>query len=571
MFAAPELPTRTLYLKSVNTALGSGDFFGRATAISGDTVVIGASGDNSSTPGVNAAVNENALKAGAAYVYVRSGNTWVQQAFLKASNTAAGDRFGSAVAISGDTIVIGAPEKADPNGPVSKAGAAYVFVRNGGNWTQQAVFTSSSQISFGQYGQAVAVSGDTVLVGQDSSFPAEPNFADVYVRTGNTWARETTLQVATVPNENGFGRSLALEGNTAVIGAWAESGPLVNGLRPSGEGAAYVFTRTGSTWTQQAQLKASNPGALDYFGWSVAISGESVVVGAYSENGGGLGVNPPSDEFGLNAGAAYVFTRNGSAWSQQAYLKASNTDADDEFGRAVAIMGDRIVVGAPLEDSSSVGINPAGNQSATDPGAAYVFTREGAFWSVQAFLKSSNRNPANVSGGDGFGGAVAVSEATILVGAIGEDGGGTGLNSNPSSFVPVESSGAAYFFDNLPALVTVPEISVELAGKGSLIDGSGSVSFGTVAKGKSSTSKRFTIRNTGNANLSLTGLTKSGKNASEFTVSGFTSKTLAADKTLSFSIVFKPKVKGARKAAVQIKSNDANEAVFDINLSGTGR
>lgn len=569
--AAPLVPTRTLYLKSANTALGSGDFFGRAIAISGDTVVIGASGDNSSSTGVNGAVNENALKAGAAYIYIRSGNTWVQQAYLKASNTAAGDRFGSAVAISGNTVVIGAPEKVGSSSAVPKAGAAFVFVRTGTSWTQQAVLTSSNPLSYGQYGQAVAVSGDTVLVGQDSAYPAEPNFADVYLRAGVVWGRQTTLQVASVPNETGFGRALALEGDTAVVGAWAEDGPLVSGYRPPGEGAAYVFTRIGATWSQQARLKASNPGALDYFGWSVAISGESLVVGAYSENGGGTGANPPSSETGLNAGAAYVFARSGTSWSEQAYLKAANTGADDEFGRSVAIAGDRVIVGAPLEDSSSVGINPVANESTVDAGAAYVYTRTGVDWSYQAFLKSSNRNAANAFGGDAFGGGVAVSDTCIAVGAIGEDGGGTGVNSNPLSTVAVESSGATYFFDNLAPLFTSPEIVVELAGKGSLVDGSSSVNFGKVVVGKTGIIQRLTLKNTGNAALKLSSLTKDGARSAEYTVSGFTAKTLAPGAKLSINVSFKPKGKGPRLAALHFKNNDANENPFDIKLTGTGK
>ena len=564
------VPTRTLYVKSANTALGSGDFFGKAIAVSGDTVVIGAPGDNSSSSAVNGAVNENALKAGAAYVYVRSGNSWVQQAYLKSTSTAAGDRFGSSVAISGDTLVIGAPEKAGSNGAKPKAGAAFVFVRNGSSWTQQAALTSSSMLSYGQYGQAVAISGDTVLVGQDSTYPSEANFADVYLRTGSVWNRQTTLQVAIVPNENGFGRSLALDGDTAIIGAWAEDGPLSSGLRPPGEGAAYVFVRSGATWTQQARLKASNPGALDYFGWSVAISGETLVVGAYSENGGGTGVNPVSTEDGLNAGAAYVFTRSDTVWSEQAYLKASNTGANDEFGRSVAIAGDRIVVGAPTEDSSGVGIGPASNESSSDAGASYVFVRTGVDWDLQAFLKSSNRNPGNAFGGDAFGGAVAVSDTAILVGAIGEDGGGTGINSNPASPVAVESSGAVYVFDNLPALVTAPEISVKVAGKAELVDGSGSVNLGSVAVGKASVAKLFTIKNIGNADLKLLGLTKDGPRAAEVIVSGFTVKTIAPGKTFSFKVSLKPQGKGTRKAAIHLKNSDASEKLFDINLTGTG-
>ncbi len=567
--AVPQLamatPTRTLYLKSSNTALGSGDFFGQAVAISGDTVVIGASGDNSTSTGVNSVANDNALKAGAAYVFVRSGNTWVQQAYLKASNTAAGDRFGASVAISGNTIIIGAPEKAGSSG-AAKVGAAYVFIRNGSTWTQQAVLTSSAPLAFSQYGRAVAISGETIAVGQDGTYPSDPNFADVYLRNGTNWGIQTTL-TSPIMGENGFGGALAIAGETIVVGAQYENGPTVSGFTPPGEGAAYVFTRSGTSWSQQARLKASNVGARDGFGNAVAISADSIVVGAYSENGGTTGVNSVPNENALDSGAAYVFARNGVTWSEQAYLKASNTGASDEFGRSVAISSDRIIVGAPREDSATTGINPAQNESTQDAGAAYIFTRTGAAWSQQAFLKSSNRNQGNLFGGDLFGNGVAVSDDTILVGANGEDGSGSGVNPAPSTSL-VESSGAAYFFDNLPALVTVPEISVSLNGGGSLLDGSGTV-ISPKVKLKKSATKSFTLENTGTAPLNISSISKNGPHAAEFSIKNFTAQSLAPSAKMTFNVTFKPKAKGKRKAAIHIKSDDADEATFDIHVSGT--
>ncbi|HSH28224.1 MAG TPA: hyalin, partial [Wenzhouxiangella sp.] len=178
-----------------------------------------------------------------------------------------------------------------------------------------------------------------------------------------------------------FGLSVAVDGDTVVVGAHGEASNATGVDGDQGDnsatdaGAAYVFVRSGSTWSQQAYLKASNTDAYDYFGWSVAVDGDTVVVGASGEDSNATGVDGnQSDNSTSNAGAAYVFVRSGSTWSQQAYLKASNTDAGDGFGWSVALEGDTVVVGAYGEDSNATGVD--GNQSdnsAGSAGAAYVF------------------------------------------------------------------------------------------------------------------------------------------------------------------------------------------------------
>ena len=396
--------TQQAYLKASNTEADDG--FGWSVAISGDTVVVGARFEASNATGVdgNQADNSN-FSAGAAYVFVRSGATWAQQAYLKASNSGAPDLFGHAVAISGDTIVVGAPQEsgsatgvngnqADDSAP--GAGAAYVFVRNGvGAWTQQAYLKASNTGAGDRFGWSVAISGNTVVVG--AQFEAS--------------------------NATGVGGDQA--DDSAVLA-----------------GAAYVFVRSGTTWTQQAYLKASNTGVSDRFGWSVSISGDTVVVGAIGEGSSATGVNgDQADNNAASAGAAYVFTRSGTTWSQQAYLKASNTGIGDQFGYSVAISGDKVVVSAVGEDSNATGVN--GNQadnSAVDAGAAYVFVRSGTTWTQQAYLKASN-----TEAGDQFGYAVAISGGAIVVGALGEGSSATGVDGNPLDN-SASTAGAAYLF-----------------------------------------------------------------------------------------------------------------------------
>jgi hypothetical protein len=400
------------YLKASNT--GAGDFFGGSVAVSGDTIVVGAYVEASAAIGVNGNQSDNSAGAsGAAYVFVRSGTTWSQQAYLKASNTEAYDNFGSRVAVSGDTVVVGAQQEASAatgvNGnqsdnSASGSGAAYVFVRNGTTWSQQAYLKASNTEAYDNFGSSVAVSGDTIVVGAE------------------------------------FEASAA----TGVNGNQSDNSA-------SGSGAAYVFVRSGTTWSQQAYLKASNTGAYDTFGYSVAISGDTVVVGAGNEDSAATGVNGnQSDNSAGDSGAAYVFVRSGTTWSQQAYLKASNTGANDYFGYSAAVSGDTVVVGAQQEGSATTGVN--GNQSdnsASNSGAAYVFVRSGATWSQQAYLKASNTG-AN----DSFGVSVAVSGDTVVAGARFEDSNATGVSGNQSDN-SASNSGAAYIFAGLPIAPTL--------------------------------------------------------------------------------------------------------------------
>ena len=219
-------------------------------------------------------------------------------------------------------------------------------------------------------------------------------------------------------------------------------------------GAAYVFTRSVSTWSQQAYLKASNSQGFDEFGRSVAVAGDTVVVGASGESSNAKAVNGnEADNSATNSGAAYIFNRNSGTWSQQAYLKSSNSGANDYFGWSVAVSEDAVVIGALEEDSNAVGVD--GNQTnnlTENSGAAYVFTRSSGIWGQQAYLKSSNTGET-----DTFGNSVAVSGGTIISGSHQEDSVTTGINSVPSDTGTADNSGAAYIF-TLPVAEPPPII-----------------------------------------------------------------------------------------------------------------
>ncbi|MBL8692561.1 MAG: FG-GAP repeat protein [Planctomycetes bacterium] len=395
--------TQQAYLKASNS--GANDQFGWAVAISGDSIVVGAQSEDSNATGVNGnGADNSAFDSGATYVFVRSGSTWTQQAYLKASNTNASDQFGFFVSISGDSVVVGAPgEDSNATGvngnqsdnTSTNSGAAYVFARSGSTWIQQAYLKASNTGGGDNFGLNVGISGDTVIVGayrEDSS-------------------------------------STGVNGNQADNSA-------------TDSGASYIFARSGSTWTQQAYLKASNTNAVDQFGFSVAISGETVVVGAIGEASNATGVNGnQADNSVLSSGAAYVFVRSGSTWAQQAYLKASNANANDQFGFCVAISGDSVVVGAPSEDSNATGINGNGADNSTgNSGAAYVLVRNGFTWGQQAYLKASNTGAS-----DEFGRSAAISGDVLMIGAWGEDSNATGVNGNQADNAASGSGAAYVF------------------------------------------------------------------------------------------------------------------------------
>jgi hypothetical protein len=209
-------------------------------------------------------------------------------------------------------------------------------------------------------------------------------------------------------------------------------------------GAAYIFVREGTNWAQQAYLKASNTQSNDAF-FAVAISGDTVIVGANREDSSATGVNgSQTDNSAIDSGAAYIYMRNGTNWSQQAYLKASNTGSSDRFGISVAISGDVAIVGADSESSNATGIDGAQhNNDAFAAGAAYAFVRVGTNWAQRAYLKASN-----AEGYDMFGGSVSVSAGTIGVGGFLEDSNSTGVNGNQNdnSF---NNAGAGYVFAGL--------------------------------------------------------------------------------------------------------------------------
>ncbi len=579
------------------------DWFGFSVAVSGDTVIVGAPNEDSRTTGVNSTPNEAAIDSGAAYVFVRSGTTWIQQAYLKPAAvgaTQAGDGFGLSVAVSGDTVVVGAKYEGSsttgvnstPNEGAGGAGAAYVFVRSGTMWTQQA-YLKPAAVGASQaadyFGSSVAVEGDTVVVGaplEDSgmtginSTPNEnvPNSgaAYVFVRSGTTWSQQAYLKpvaFGTSQAHDLFGTSVAVAGDTVIVGAphvdsgttGVNSAPDDTGGMIFDSGAAYVFVRSGTTWAQEAYLKPPTVGDKlwgDYFGYSVAVAGDTVVIGAPLEDSGMTGINSTPNENAPESGAAYVFVRSGTEWTQQAYLKPAavgTTQAADWFGISVAVSRDTAVVGAHFEDSNTMGVNSTPNENAPESGAAYVFTRTGTVWKQRAYLK-----PAAVGisqSEDYFGLSLAISGKTMVVGALHEDSGSSGVNSTPNE--SAAKAGAAYIFE-----INDRRIRVEQPAGVGLTGGASIRSFGAVSVG-GSVDLTFTVRNSGTTNLTDFALSLDGTDANEFSVTANPTASLAPGESTTFTARFSPTSEGTKTATLHIASNDPVHNPFDLTLIGT--
>lgn len=426
--------------------------FGAAVALDGNTALVGSPFENV----------EGTVRQGAAYVFTRSGNSWSMQTRVTSADGAQDDRFGSSVAIDGDTALIGAA--LDDVGTIPGQGSAYIFTRSGSTWTEQIQLTADDGASNDQFGIAVALDGNTAVIGanrDDIGSTLDQGSAYVFVGAGADWTQQARLVAADGALDDRFGVAVALDGDWAVIGAHADDVGLAEN-----RGSAYVFTRSDGIWSQQARLTADDGATGDEFGIAVALSGDTALVGAYQDNVGG----------GAGRGSAYVFTRAGSSWSQQARLLAASGVADDSFGIAVALDGHTAVVGAQGRDfdgnsnqgaaylftrlgsswSEEVELSASGGAegdafgwsvaldgdlalvgvpgrnvgSNLAQGAVYVFLRSGTSWTEQTQLISSDG-----SAGDLFGSSVALDANVALIGAFTDRIGSTS-----------EEQGSAYIF-----------------------------------------------------------------------------------------------------------------------------
>ena len=362
-----------------------GDLIGYSISLSGDSLVVGASGDD-----------DNGSASGSAYIFTRNNGLWRQQAKLTALDGAANDHFGFSVSLLGDGLAVGAYGDDDDG---NSSGSAYLFTRSNGVWSQQAKLTAADGAADNYFGYSVSLSDDGLAVGA-SGDEDESGSTYLFTRSNGVWSQQTKLTATDGGASGRFGTSVSLWGESLAVGAYYED----NG---AGSGSTYVFTRSNEVWSLQAKLTAIDSAASDYFGRSVSLSGDSLAIGAYGD-----------DDNGSASGSAYLFIRSNGVWSQQGKVTAADGAEGDQFGYSVSLSGDNLGVGAYGDDDN-------GESS----GSAYLFTRNNGVWSQQSKLTADDGAAI-----DQFGISISLSGDSLAVAANGDDDNGN-------------ASGSAYVFD----------------------------------------------------------------------------------------------------------------------------
>lgn len=472
------------YIKSSNP--DAYDWFAGAVALStdGSTLAVGAKFEDGASTGIGGDASDNSASGnGAVYVFVRSAGSWQQQAYIKADNADADDYFGS-LSLSGDgnTLAVGASREdsaatgVNGNGSDNSkdgSGAAYVFTREAGVWTQEAYLKASNSGADDNFGGALSLSDDglTLAVGatgeasaalgfggaQDNNEALDSGAVYLFTRGATTWSQTGYLKASNTQAGDEFGTALSLssDGGVLAVGASLEDGASVgtNGDQSDNSkdkaGAVYVFSRSGASWSQGAYLKPSAPDAYDLFGHALSLSGDgqTLAVDSPLESSAARGIGgDSSDNSSLAAGAVYVFSTVGGGWTQEAYIKASNTDSTDRFGNALRLShnGSTLAIGARKEDSDATGIDGDEiDNSAEEAGAVYVFQRSQQSWQQHSYIKAFNTGSNDVLG-DSIG--LSGDGATLAVGAPGEASMVGGINGDASDNSG-DGAGAVYIYE----------------------------------------------------------------------------------------------------------------------------
>ncbi|MAV76072.1 MAG: hypothetical protein CL691_05580, partial [Cellvibrionales bacterium] len=394
----PDDPTTPLENKLTASDGNQNDYFGMSVSIDGDTVLIGADGDD-----------DNGNKSGSAYVYTHSNGVWTQQQKLTASDGAENDYFGHSVSIDGDTALIGAW------GDDYRQGSAYLFVRSNGVWSEQQKLTASDGTFSDYFGDEVSLDSDTALIGahmddDDINGGYNSGSAYVFVRSNGVWSEQQKLIANDATQNDKFGIDVSLNGDTAVIGAPLDDD---NG---DNSGSAYIFVRSNGIWTQQQKLTASDGAERETFGYGISLDGDTAFIGSYGDNT-------------YYSGSAYVFVRSNGVWSELQKLIASDIAEFQYFGNRISLNGDTALISAYGDDDNGI-----------SSGSAYVFVRSNGVWSEEQKLTAIDGFENDI-----FGRSVSIDGNTAVIGAYWGDGIST-------------DSGSAYIFPlsqphlNVPAM-----------------------------------------------------------------------------------------------------------------------
>lgn len=426
-------------------SIEDGDQFGSSVYLSYDTLAIGAPfSDSSGTTITTNPVNDNSvLESGAVYLYTRSGVNWDLEAYFKAANAGGNDQFGKGLAIHRETLAVAAiGEDNDETAITSiqntsgvggddnsalESGAVYIYTRSGTSWIQEAYIKADNSDAGDNFGYSLSLHGNLLAVGAPNESSSQTsitsagstdnsalNSGAVYIfsRSGNVWAQEIYLKAPNAENSDLFGFSVSLEGDKLAVGSPYEdsvktgiaSSSGVDDNTSSASGAAYVYKRTGSSWALESYIKPEHNDLSTFFGWSVSLKGETLIVGALGDNNlmqsiTNSGVIPSGTT--NSAGAAYVYKSAAGTWSREAYLKPTNLASMDKFGSGVAISGDTIAVSAPFEDGNqntiSNGTIATSVKDIPESGAVYIFQNNARLFDVTEVAVISSDTAINLT------------------------------------------------------------------------------------------------------------------------------------------------------------------------------
>ena len=417
-------------IKSVASDTGAEDWFGYSVAISGDYAIVGSCFESHDATGGN-----YIFYAGSAYIFKNNAGTWSEVQKIVASDRRFGDEFGNSVAISGDYVIVGAGNGLDATGGnyLNMAGSAYIFKNNAGTWSEVQKIVASDRDIYDNFGYPVAISGDYVIVGatQEShdatggNYLSQAGSAYIFKNNAGTWSEVQKIVASNRGIGDSFGLSVAISGDYVIVGAGNDL-DATGGNYLQDAGSAYIFKNNAGTWSEVQNIVASDRGILDFFGYSVAISGDYAIVGAYYEAHDATGGN-----YLNKAGSAYIFKNNAGTWSEVQKIVASDRGQLDNFGNSVAISGDYAIVGAHWEAH-----NATGGEIRNKAGSAYIFKNTAGTWSQEQKIVASDRRV-----GDEFGNSVAISGDYVIVGAHWDDHDAPGGN-------VLYDAGSAYIFKN---------------------------------------------------------------------------------------------------------------------------
>lgn len=348
------------------------DNYGIIVTLSGDTAVIGIPFDNS-----------RSFNAGSAYIYTRHKGAWIQQQHLTAKDSAPGDQFGWSIALQGNTVLIGSRLDDDKG---FNSGSVYVYTRHAGLWIEQQKLTAIDGSANDQYGLTLSLADNTAVIGapfdDDNGF--DSGSAYIYTLKAEEWTLQQKLTATDAASGDQYGWSVALDGNSALIGARFDDDKGFN------SGSAYLYSLDAEAWLLKQKLTAADGSDNDQFSWSVALDNNTAVIGARFD-----------DDMGINSGSAYVFTRSGDSWGLQEKLTASDGAPGNQYSWSIALQGDTVIIGNPFDDNKY-----------RLSGSTYVYTRNVDLWSEIQKMTASKELL-----GDRYGISVALEGNTMLVGA----------------------------------------------------------------------------------------------------------------------------------------------------------